>query len=154
MNDTIVSIRVPKSLLKELKQLSETEHFLDVSEEVRSIVRKKWESHVNPEIFQLQKLREDIGTHLHKKGEKRIQEELNKVTEFRVQEHLDIFNFTFNLYSNIVFYKVGFDYFSINTAIAELLLQLVKNIFTPVALNKTAAPIVNSQNLWFTDSGI
>jgi len=76
LNDIIVSIRVPKSLAKELKQLSETQHFLDLSEEVRSIVRKKWEFHNNPELYQLKKLREDIGAEVRKKGQKRLQQEI------------------------------------------------------------------------------
>ena len=81
MSDAIVSIRMPKSLLIELKHLSEKEHFLDVSEEVRSIVRKKWDSHVNPEIYQLQKLSHDIGSEVRKKSEKRIQQEIAKELE-------------------------------------------------------------------------
>ena len=81
MNDVMVSIRMPKALVEELKLLAKTQHFLDVSEEVRSIVRKKWDSHVNPEIYQLQKLSHDIGSEVRKKSEKRIQQEIAKELE-------------------------------------------------------------------------
>ena len=81
MSDAIVSVRMPKSLLHELKSLSEKEHFLDVSEEVRSIVRKKWDFHSNPEIYQLRKLSDDIGAEIRKKSEKKIQQEIAKELE-------------------------------------------------------------------------
>jgi len=42
MSDTVVSVRMPRSLILELKRLSREHHYLDVSEEVRSIVRKKY----------------------------------------------------------------------------------------------------------------
>ena len=41
MVDSIVSIRMPSSLVQELKTLSKEKHFLDVSEQMRSIIRIK-----------------------------------------------------------------------------------------------------------------
>jgi len=41
MVDSIVSVRMPSSLVQRLKQLSKDNHFLDVSEEIRSIVKSK-----------------------------------------------------------------------------------------------------------------
>jgi len=41
MVDSIVSVRMPSSLVQKLKNLSQENHFLDVSEEVRSIIRLK-----------------------------------------------------------------------------------------------------------------
>ncbi|MBN2141928.1 hypothetical protein JW711_01235 [Candidatus Woesearchaeota archaeon] len=41
MADSIVSVRMPSSLVQTLKSLSKENHFLDVSEEIRSIVRIK-----------------------------------------------------------------------------------------------------------------
>jgi len=38
--DVIVSIRLPKSLLDELKDLQNVNHFMDLSDEIRFIVRK------------------------------------------------------------------------------------------------------------------
>ena len=41
MADTIVSVRMPSSLVQRLKSLSKENHFLDLSEEIRSIVKIK-----------------------------------------------------------------------------------------------------------------
>jgi Arc/MetJ-type ribon-helix-helix transcriptional regulator len=41
MVDSIVSVRMPSSLVQELRSLSKEKHFLDVSEEIRSIIRIK-----------------------------------------------------------------------------------------------------------------
>ncbi len=41
MVDSIVSVRMPSSLVQKLRDLSIENHFLDVSEEVRSIIRAK-----------------------------------------------------------------------------------------------------------------
>lgn len=41
MTDTVVSVRMPSSLVRELKILVTKNHFKDLSEEIRSIVRNK-----------------------------------------------------------------------------------------------------------------
>ncbi|MFH0869526.1 MAG: hypothetical protein V1866_00535 [archaeon] len=41
MVDAVVSVRMPSSLVQRLKQLSKDNHFLDVSEEIRSLVKSK-----------------------------------------------------------------------------------------------------------------
>jgi Arc/MetJ-type ribon-helix-helix transcriptional regulator len=41
MVTSIVSVRMPSSLVQKLKELSKQNHFLDVSEEVRSIIKIK-----------------------------------------------------------------------------------------------------------------
>ncbi|MBN2053030.1 hypothetical protein JW756_05995 [Candidatus Woesearchaeota archaeon] len=38
---SIVSVRMPSSLVQKLKELAKENHFLDVSEEVRSITKSK-----------------------------------------------------------------------------------------------------------------
>ena len=81
MNDVMVSVRMPKSLSSELKSLVNQNHFLDLSEEVRSIVREKWMGAVNPELFEIKKLRDNIETELRKKSAKRIDEEVAKELE-------------------------------------------------------------------------
>ncbi|MBN1156257.1 hypothetical protein JXA85_01450 [Candidatus Woesearchaeota archaeon] len=42
MSDAVVTIRMPKGLSKELKRLAKDAHFMDMSEEIRSIVRQKF----------------------------------------------------------------------------------------------------------------
>jgi hypothetical protein len=41
MVDSIVSVRMPSSLVQRLKELSKENHFLDVSEELRSVIKIK-----------------------------------------------------------------------------------------------------------------
>ena len=42
---SIVSVRMPSSLVQKLKELAEKNHFLDVSEEVRSIIKAQIRKH-------------------------------------------------------------------------------------------------------------
>jgi len=85
MNDVMVSIRMPEGLLLRLRRLAEQEQFMDVSEEVRSIVRKRWMQFTNPELFELKRLREDIKEEVRRKSSKRIAEEVNNELE-RIKE--------------------------------------------------------------------
>ena len=78
MNEAMVSVRMPKSLVDELKELVKKHHFLDLSEEIRSIARQKWLSQVQPEIFELRKLRENIELELKNKSARKVQEEVAK----------------------------------------------------------------------------
>lgn len=41
MTDKLVSIRMPKGLIEELKALVEKNHYLDLSEELRSVIRRQ-----------------------------------------------------------------------------------------------------------------
>lgn len=81
MNDTVVSIRIPHSLLLELKFLSEKKHFLDISEEVRSIVRKKWLTAASPDLMVLKEIKADIREQIEKKSQKAITAKVLKELE-------------------------------------------------------------------------
>jgi len=84
MNDIMVSIRLPESLLLELKTLAEKNHYMDISEEIRSIVRTKWMHFKQPELMELRKLKEEIKTELKKKREKLVRLELiNELEEIK-----------------------------------------------------------------------
>ncbi len=39
--NTVVSIRIPKSLLEELQELAKENHYLDLSEQIRDVIREK-----------------------------------------------------------------------------------------------------------------
>ena len=78
MNDVMVSVKMPRSLILELKSLEKKGHFIDLSEEVRSIVRNKWIESNSPELLQLNKLREEISDEIKKKSIARVREEVNK----------------------------------------------------------------------------
>jgi Arc/MetJ-type ribon-helix-helix transcriptional regulator len=81
LNDVSVSVRMPKSMVDELKALAKEHYFLDLSEEIRSIVRQEWIKHTSPELFQLKKMRESIEKEIKMKSRMRIQQEVNKELE-------------------------------------------------------------------------
>jgi len=56
MADDIVSIRIPSSLVSELRKTVEKEHFKDLSELIRTVVRKRFlESQKQPDLGLLTK---------------------------------------------------------------------------------------------------
>ena len=83
LNDILVSVRMPESLLLKLKKLTEKEHFMDVSEEIRSITRKNWFKFTHPELTVIEKLRKDVLNEVKNKNEKeitkRVIKELNEI---------------------------------------------------------------------------
>lgn len=60
--DRVVTVRLPGTLLAELKQRTTQDHFVDVSEQVRSIIRKgclrQSQPQMIPERFKKELLRE------------------------------------------------------------------------------------------------
>ncbi len=69
MSNTIVSVRLPESMVKELNDSIKKDHYLDLSEAIRSIVRKKWMEWKDPRAYQIKQLREDIKGVLEEKKE-------------------------------------------------------------------------------------
>jgi len=67
MTDVVVSVRMPTSLVSKLKFLAKENHFKDLSEELRSIVRTQCIKYSQPYTSELQKLREDLSTQLEVK---------------------------------------------------------------------------------------
>jgi 2-C-methyl-D-erythritol 4-phosphate cytidylyltransferase len=74
-------------LFSELQKLSEKNHFLDVSEQVRSVVREKWAEARDPQAYHLKKLRKDIAAALQTKSEEQAQAQLIKELE-RIKKEL------------------------------------------------------------------
>lgn len=52
---TLVSIRMPRPLVKEMKKLVEKNHYLDFSEQLRSIIRQQAQQYLEPPKKTLQK---------------------------------------------------------------------------------------------------
>jgi len=79
----MVSIRMPKPLLEELKKLALSKHFMDLSEELRSIIREKYLQSKDPYLYEVKKLRQEIFEELKDKHlrqtRKQVVEELNKI---------------------------------------------------------------------------
>ena len=81
MTDVMVSVRMPTSLLEELKSRSKREHYLDPSEMLRSIIRKEWMAATNPELAELKHLRHGIEQTLKENVQSKIQEQVKKELE-------------------------------------------------------------------------
>ncbi len=61
MADKIVSLRMPKPLVEELKALADENHYLDLSEEIRSILRDKYLQYADPYSSELEQIRKNIS---------------------------------------------------------------------------------------------
>jgi hypothetical protein len=76
---------MPDSLLNELKKLVTPNYYMDVSDEVRSIVREKYLESKDPYLYEIKKLRKDIYQELKdkqlKKARKQVVEELNQIKD-------------------------------------------------------------------------
>ena len=68
-----------------LKLASQKNHYLDVSEAVRSIVRKKWLKQKDPELYKIEKLRTEVTELVQKQSEEKnrqlIIKELQKIKD-------------------------------------------------------------------------
>ncbi len=85
MKDTIVSIRIPKSLVTELKEITEKKHFLDLSELIRTIIRKKCDEYAEPYKHEVRKMRDTLEESLYQhkatKDKEKLVEELQRIIE-------------------------------------------------------------------------
>lgn len=88
MNDVLVTIRLPPSLLAEVKELTKEQHFVDKSEFIRTVLRQRYEkttkdttSKISSEIIN------DIKSATISKSEMLLREELRKIQE-RLREEL------------------------------------------------------------------
>ncbi len=85
MKDTIISIRIPSSLVTELKELTEKKHFLDLSELIRTVIREKCDEHLEPYKHEVRQMRdtleESLQTHKESKDKEKLVTELQKIIE-------------------------------------------------------------------------
>jgi len=83
MKDTIISIRLPRTLVEELKILAKKNHYLDLSEQIRTIIRQKCEQYNEPYKHEVQRMREELEKNLQgtkeNKDKEKILEELQKI---------------------------------------------------------------------------
>jgi len=81
MKDIMISVRVPSGLVKELKELTEKNHYLDLSEHMRSIIREKSMQFAEPYRYELSKMREQMESKIS--SNKAIEEKKKLVEELR-----------------------------------------------------------------------
>jgi len=60
MTDHLVSVRLPSSLVHALRKIAEDEHYLDLSECIRSIIRKEASQQKKPKENRKQQLQEQL----------------------------------------------------------------------------------------------
>ena len=76
MTDVLVSVRMPSTLVNELRALAKKNHFMDLSEELRSIVRQKCLEYNSPYDIQLKKIVKDIEEEVTKKEKVQAKKEI------------------------------------------------------------------------------
>lgn len=81
MKDVMISVRVPSSLVKELKELTEKNHYMDLSEHVRAIIRAKSMQYVEPYRYELSKMRKEMEQNIS--STKAIEEKKKLVEELK-----------------------------------------------------------------------
>lgn len=80
-NNSMISIRIPVLLVEELKEVSKRDHFLDLSETVRSIIRNNWIKQKDPQVYALEKLRKEISENISKRNRDDLIVELKKIRD-------------------------------------------------------------------------
>src|SRR3989338_9747533 len=90
--DVLVTVRLPVSLLEELKILVQMQHYMDASEAIRSILRQKREQYSDPLTYEVRQLsssiQEELKRGIARKSEQRLVEELKKIRE-KIKEELE-----------------------------------------------------------------
>lgn len=74
MTDQLVSIRMPTSLSVELKTLVARNHYIDQSEQLRSIIRQKARRYLLPHDAKMTELRTRVETEIEHKNKQEQKE--------------------------------------------------------------------------------
>jgi metal-responsive CopG/Arc/MetJ family transcriptional regulator len=76
--DVIVSVRLPKSLMDELKDIQQVNHFMDLSDEIRFVVRKYCLSFLNSQGIST---KPPVEVLLEQKRKEKLIGDLSKIIE-------------------------------------------------------------------------
>lgn len=88
MTDVLTTIRIPPSLIKELQALVREQHYSDMSELIRSVLRSKYEEAKHAKAAAVgDAIVRDLKRSTLRKSESRLQEELRRIQE-RLREEL------------------------------------------------------------------
>ncbi len=79
MANRMISVRIPSSLIEELKDVSKKDHFLDTSETVRSIIRSNWIRQKDPVAYQVSRLRKEISESINSRNQENLLMELKRI---------------------------------------------------------------------------
>ena len=79
----MISVRLPETLVQELKDLTQKNHYMDLSEQVREVIRKKCLQHTQPYRYELQQMTQNLEKNITTKKEtedkQKLIEELTKI---------------------------------------------------------------------------
>jgi metal-responsive CopG/Arc/MetJ family transcriptional regulator len=78
--DVIVSVRLPQSLIDELKDIQQVNHFMDLSDEIRFVVRRYCLSFLNSQ-GQQSSIQPPIELLAEQKRKEKLIEDLSKIIE-------------------------------------------------------------------------
>ena len=78
MADTVIAVRMPRSLIAELRERTEHDHYSDLSEQVRSIVRRGCLKYTNPVTHEIKELKEQLKTELLKEQQQATAKQSSK----------------------------------------------------------------------------
>jgi Arc/MetJ-type ribon-helix-helix transcriptional regulator len=82
MPDVVIAVRVPKTLLAEVKERTEHDHYNDLSEQVRSVIRKGCLKYTNPVTHEIKELKAQLKEELLKEtGDAKTQALLASIKE-------------------------------------------------------------------------
>ena len=86
MTNQIISVRIPKSLNNKLKDYALKNHYMDVSEVVRTLLRKKAMEFRDPNSHQLKEIKKDIFQKINKAtSKKRYSTMVNELDSIKEQ---------------------------------------------------------------------
>jgi metal-responsive CopG/Arc/MetJ family transcriptional regulator len=66
LTETLVSFRIDAALIHELEEIAESKHYMDLSELIRAIIRKRYLSAKFPVAHELEKIKEELKAELRR----------------------------------------------------------------------------------------
>jgi Arc/MetJ-type ribon-helix-helix transcriptional regulator len=70
VKDVIVSVRMPRTMLDRLKELAGKNHYMDVSDEIRSVIREKTAQYASPYTQDVKRIVDDLQEELRDREKK------------------------------------------------------------------------------------
>jgi Arc/MetJ-type ribon-helix-helix transcriptional regulator len=69
MRTNMISVRMPGSLVEELRKNAKTNHFMDLSEEIRFIIKQNFLKYNDPYEYEIKRFKDDIKKEINEKNE-------------------------------------------------------------------------------------
>jgi metal-responsive CopG/Arc/MetJ family transcriptional regulator len=66
LRETLVSFRVDAALIRELEGVAETRHYMDLSELIRAVIRKRFLSARYPVAHELERIKDELKAEIRR----------------------------------------------------------------------------------------